>query len=622
MAFRVSPGVSITEVDLTSVIPAVATTPAGFAGTFKSGPIDEAVTITSEDELKELFGRPDKDNATQNRAFHSAANFLGYGNNLRVVRVADTGVALNALAGYELGLTASIGGLSGTTDTAGLKEHSVLIKNDEDYESKTAASLTGTITNDGDSVEQSCNAQFVSRYAGSIGNDIEVALLTEFNYATSSLSGQFVGAPAQSTAVANSSGGTGNDEIHILVKDKTGKLSGKAGTILERFPFVSLASNAKNSDGLSIYWKDVLKRQSEYILGGTNFDAETGKSTDTDISTTVTYGITFGTAGADLGIALDGIGFSGGVDSLTATPGDYYTEGSRGFGLFAGESDDVAVVFAGQPGDSSADCKTVIGNLIDQAEKDKDFMVFFSPFATDVVGVANASTAKSNVIAFKNDLSKNSSYAAMDSGYKKMFDKFNDQFINVPLNADIAGCVARSEDLADAWFSPAGFNRGQIRGSVKLPFNPNETLRDDLYKNGINPVVSFPGEGTVLFGDKTILTRPSAFDRINVRRLFIVLEKAISTAAKFQLFEFNDAFTRSQFRNLIEPFLRDVKGRRGITDFKVVCDETNNTSSVIDRNEFVADIFVKPNRSINFISLSFIATGTGVAFEEVQDAFA
>ena len=192
----------------------------------------------------------------------------------------------------------------------------------------------------------------------------------------------------------------------------------------------------------------------------------------------------------------------------------------------------------------------------------------------------------------------------------------------MPLNADIAGCVARSEDLADAWFSPAGFNRGQIRGSVKLPFNPNETLRDDLYKNGINPVVSFPGEGTVVFGDKTILTRPSAFDRINVRRLFIVLEKAISTAAKFQLFEFNDAFTRSQFRNLIEPFLRDVKGRRGITDFKVVCDETNNTSSVIDRNEFVADIFVKPNRSINFISLSFIATGTGVAFEEVQDAFA
>ena len=618
MAFRVSPGVSITEVDLTSVIPAVATTPAGFAGTFKSGPIDEAVTITSEDELKELFGRPDKDNATQNRAFHSAANFLGYGNNLRVVRVADTSVALNALAGYELGLTASIGGLSGTVDTAGLKNHSVLIKNDEDYESTTAASITGNITRP-DGNEASCNAQFVSRYAGSIGNDIEVALLTEFNYATSSLSGQFVGAPAQSTAVANSSGGTGNDEIHILVKDKTGKLSGKAGTILERFPFVSLASNAKNSDGLSIYWKDVLKRQSEYILGGTNFDAETSKSTDTDISTTVTYGITFGTAGSAGFVSLDGIGFSGGVDSLTATPGDYYTEGS---GLFAGESDDVAVVFAGQPGDSAADCRTVIGNLIDQAEKDKDFMVFFSPFVTDVVGVANASTAKSNVINFKNNLSKNSSYAAMDSGYKKMFDKFNDQFINVPLNADIAGCVARSEDLADAWFSPAGFNRGQIRGSVKLPFNPNETLRDDLYKNGINPVVSFPGEGTVLFGDKTILTRPSAFDRINVRRLFIVLEKAISTAAKFQLFEFNDAFTRSQFRNLIEPFLRDVKGRRGITDFKVVCDETNNTSSVIDRNEFVADIFVKPNRSINFISLSFIATGTGVAFEEVQDAFA
>ena len=629
MAFRVSPGVSITEVDLTSVIPAVATTPAGFAGTFKSGPIDEAVTITSEDELKELFGRPDKDNATQNRAFHSAANFLGYGNNLKVVRVADTNVALNALAGYKLGLTASIGGLSGTTDTAGLSSHAVLIKNDEDYDSTTSASITGQLTLDATEVsatEKSANAQFVSRDAGTIGNDIEVALLTEFNFAVSSLSGQFVGTPAQSTAVANSSGGTGNDEIHILVKDKTGKVSGKAGTILERFPFLSVASNAKNSDGQSIYWKDVLKRESEYILGGTDFDANTSKSTDTDISTTVSYGITFGIAGpfsaTNGGVQLDGIGFSGGVDSLTATSGDYFTEGSRGYGFIAGEGDDVAVVIAGQPGDSSANCRVVIGNLIDQAEKDKDFMVFFSPFADDVVGVASASTAKDNVISFKNDLSKSSSYAAMDSGYKKMFDKFNDQFINVPLNADIAGCVARSEDLADAWFSPAGFNRGQIRGSVKLPFNPNETLRDDLYKNGINPVVSFPGEGTVLFGDKTILTRPSAFDRINVRRLFIVLEKAISTAAKFQLFEFNDAFTRSQFRNLIEPFLRDVKGRRGITDFKVVCDETNNTSSVIDRNEFVADIFVKPNRSINFITLSFIATGTGVAFEEVQDAFA
>jgi phage tail sheath protein FI len=312
---------------------------------------------------------------------------------------------------------------------------------------------------------------------------------------------------------------------------------------------------------------------------------------------------------------------TGGIDSLTAGSGDYFTEGSRGYGLFAGEGDDVAIVIAGQPGGASGECATVIGNLVDQADKDKDFMVFFSPFVDDVVG-PTAGAAKDNVIAFKNLVNKNSSYAAMDSGYKKMFDKFNDQFVNVPLNADIAGCVARSEDVADAWFSPAGFSRGQVRGAVSLPFNPSESLRDELYRNGINPVVSFPGEGTVLFGDKTLLTRPSAFDRINVRRLFIVLEKAISTAAKFSLFEFNDSFTRSQFRNLVEPFLRDVKGRRGITDFKVVCDDSNNPASVIDRNEFVADIFVKPNRSINFITLSFIATGTGVAFEEVQDAFA
>ena len=213
-----------------------------------------------------------------------------------------------------------------------------------------------------------------------------------------------------------------------------------------------------------------------------------------------------------------------------------------------------------------------------------------------------------------------SSYAVIDSGYKYMYDKYNDVFRFVPLNGDIAGLCARTDNIADPFFSPAGFNRGQIRGAVKLAFNPNQTQRDELYKARVNPVTSFPGQGTVLFGDKTAQSKPSAFDRINVRRLFITLEKAISTAAKFQLFEFNDEFTRAQFRNLVEPFLRDVQGRRGITDFSVVCDDSNNTGDVIDRNEFRADIFVKPARSINFIQLNFIATRTGVAFSEVAGA--
>jgi len=237
----------------------------------------------------------------------------------------------------------------------------------------------------------------------------------------------------------------------------------------------------------------------------------------------------------------------------------------------------------------------------------------------DVVNVANSTTQVSNVISFFNGI-RSSSFVVFDSGYKYTYDKFNDVFRFVPMNGDLAGLCARTDLVADSHFSPAGFNRGILRGAVKLAFNPTKQQRDDLYRARINPVVTFPGQGTVLFGDKTGLSAPSAFDRINVRRLFITLEKAISTASKFQLFEFNDEFTRAQFRNIVEPFLRDVQGRRGITDFLVVCDETNNTGEVIDRNEFKADIFIKPARSINFITLTFVATRTGVAFEEVIGA--
>jgi phage tail sheath protein FI len=255
-------------------------------------------------------------------------------------------------------------------------------------------------------------------------------------------------------------------------------------------------------------------------------------------------------------------------------------------------------------------------NLIDLAEKRKDVVVFISPRREDVVNIANSTTQAANVVNFFNNLSS-SSYAVFDSGYKYQFDKFNDVFRYIPLNGDIAGLCANTDTVADPFFSPGGFNRGQIRGAVKLAFNPTKAQRDILYPARINPVVAFPGNGTVLFGDKTALAKPSAFDRINVRRLFILLEKAIATAAKFQLFEFNDAFTQAQFRNLVEPFLRDIQGRRGITDFSVVADGTNNTGEVIDRNEFVADIYVKPNRSINFITLNFVAVRTGVAFTEV-----
>ena len=253
---------------------------------------------------------------------------------------------------------------------------------------------------------------------------------------------------------------------------------------------------------------------------------------------------------------------------------------------------------------------------MDIATARKDCVAFISPARADVVGVSNAITQTQNVVGFADGL-PSTSYAVIDSGYKYMYDKYNDVYRYVPLNGDVAGLCANTDLVADAWFSPAGYNRGQIRGSVKLAYNPNKSQRDILYPARINTVISEPGEGTLLFGDKTALSRPSAFDRINVRRLFLVLEKAIATAAKFQLFEFNDEFTRAQFKNLVEPFLRDVQGRRGITDFSVVCDDSNNTGEVIDRNEFVGDIFIKPARSINFITLNFIAVRTGVEFSEV-----
>ena len=259
---------------------------------------------------------------------------------------------------------------------------------------------------------------------------------------------------------------------------------------------------------------------------------------------------------------------------------------------------------------------THVDDLITLAEKRKDAIAFVSPERSDVAGITSSITQTQNVLAFMNGI-RSSSYVMLDSGYKYMYDRYNDVYRFVPLNGDIAGLAARTDLIADSWFSPAGLNRGVIRGAVKLAYNPSKSQRDELYKARINPVVTFPGQGTVLFGDKTGLSAPSAFDRINVRRLFIVLEKAISTASKFQLFEFNDEFTRANFRNIVEPFLREVQGRRGITDFLVVCDETNNTGEVIDRNEFIAEIFIKPARSINFITLQFIATRTGVSFEEV-----
>jgi hypothetical protein len=410
--------------------------------------------------------------------------------------------------------------------------------------------------------------------------------------------------------------GASLDELHIAVIDEDGGITGTAGSILETFEGVSQASDAKDAQGNSNYYVDVLYRSSEFIYW-MDHESTLANAGSPKLNATTKAAVAFDNQGT-AALTVFKASLSGGTDDNAPTLGEM----ALAYDKFAdSETVDINFLIAG-PSDGPATDATGVTHatkVIDVAESRKDVVAFISPARADVVNVSDPISQTANVKAFADALSS-SSYAVIDSGYKYMYDKYNDIYRYVPLNGDIAGLAARTDIVADPWYSPAGFSRGQIRGAVKLAFNPNQTQRDDLYKARVNPVVTFPGQGTLLFGDKTALTKPSAFNRINVRRLFITMEKAVSTAAKFQLFEFNDEFTRAQFRNLIEPFLRDVQGRRGITDFSVVCDETNNTAEVIDRNEFVADIFVKPNRSINFIKLNFIATRSGVSFSEVAGA--
>jgi hypothetical protein len=417
----------------------------------------------------------------------------------------------------------------------------------------------------------------------------------------------FTNAPTTTDDVSNAGGSL--DELHVVVLDEDGGITGTAGTILETFQGLSQASDAKTSEGSSNYYVDAIYNRSDFIYW---MDHETTLANAGSAKASQT----FDQQGAnDFTVFTSSL--ASGTDDYTITNAEFATA----YDLFADtESVDLSLLMCG-PSQTSADATgdTKATAVMDIATARKDCVAFISPARADVVDLTDPIQQTANVKSFADGL-PSSSYAVIDSGYKYMYDKYNDVFRFVPLNGDTAGLCARTDNIADAWFSPGGFNRGQIRGSVKLAFNPTQTQRDDLYRSRVNPVVSFPGQGTILFGDKTAQSKPSAFDRINVRRLFIVLEKTISTASKFQMFEFNDEFTRANFRNLVEPFLRDVQGRRGLTDFSVVCDDTNNTGDVIDRNEFRADIYVKPARSINFVQLNFVATRSGVAFSEIVGA--
>jgi len=644
MPFQVSPGVNVSEIDLTTVIPAVSTTTGAIAGRFDWGPAGIRVLVDSEDTLARQFWKPTANNSAE---WFTAANFLAYGNALFVSRVkneannatssGNTAVRILNDDDYENNYSTGVGG-SATTFVAkypGSLGNSlkVSICQSNAAWSNTVTSATFSFTGGSQTVTTSANVgdvvsagDFLVHANSSVSVNVQVdsiaangtSITLKKAPTTEDLGGSsltttagditrrweyfnfFDASPGTSTYAARLGGS--NDEMHIAVVDEDGEITGIKGQVIERFGSVSKASDALFPDGTSAYYKNVINNRSQWVWWG-GHDAQLG-ITGTPVATD-----TF-TASSTLPQTTSMSGGDNGGDPSNA-------ELINAYDLFESAEDvDVSLILGADANQTIA--THIINNI---CETRLDCIVCISPESADVVNNSTYSgKEKDDIIAFRNTL-PSSSYAVMDSAWKYQYDKYNDVYRYVPMNGDTAGLMVRTDLTRDPWYSPAGFNRGNVKNVAKLSYNPRKADRDELYKSGVNPVVTFPGQGTVLFGDKTLLAKPSAFDRINVRRLFIVLEKAISTASKFTLFEFNDAFTRSQFRNLVEPFLRDVQGRRGITDFRVVCDETNNTGEVIDRNEFIGDIYIKPARSINFIQLNFVAVRTGVDFEEVVGQF-
>lgn len=647
MPFTLSPGVSITETDLTTTVPQVSTSIGGMVGAFQWGPVDEITTVVSEIDVLNTFGKPNSDIFED---WFTASSFLSYSSNLKVVRVIGSSAKNSAITGALPGVVPST---------------LPLVKNETDYETETFAN----------------SELFVAKYPGVLGNSIRAHFADAGNYSEWKYAAQFNGAPSTSSFVTAAGGA--DDEMHVIVIDESGAWTGTAGTVVEKFEYVSKANDAKRLDGSSNYIGTVLQNESAFIwlgnpdqlVGAGAASANKPASTDFGVVATDEFGdsvftTTIGAGGTGndgtttvifsaapaggvtaLGTAVIS---AGAIASITITnKGSGYTSAptitfggagtqqtatafmestGKGGKLLGGVDDNAGGVTAGirqigvdkfvnaeetavdlmmQAGGGVTVGKYIIDNI---AETRRDLVAFVSPASTSVV--ANAGAEVTSIKANGTTLAS-SSYAFMDSSYKYQFDKYNDVFRWVPLNGDMAGLVARTDFTNDPWFSPAGFNRGSIKNAAKLSWAPTKADRDALYGVGINPIVNFTGQGITLFGDKTMLNRPSAFDRINVRRLFITIEKAIAAASKFFLFEQNDDFTRNQFKSMIEPFLRDIQGRRGITDFSVKVDATNNTPQVIDSNTLIGDIFIKPTRSINFIKLNFVAVRTGVSFSTV-----
>jgi hypothetical protein len=734
MGFQLSPGVKIAEIDLSTVVTGVATTGAVLAGPLVWGPVLERTLVDSENTLVATFGKPSNDTAD---VFFTAASFLQYGNNLNVVRVISTAARNAAVIGDGIGSVAitnagngyvnvptlafSGGAGSGAAATAQVsagKIVGVTITNPgSGYTSAPTVTVTATggdtpttvavltaavglvIKNEQDyefnfAAGQGVLGEFAGKFPGKLANGIQIAICDDATqFASWAYKSQFQSAPGTSDYASTNTGS--NDELHVIVIDSTGSVSGVPGDVIEKYSFLSKAADAKDATGASIYYANVINRTSRYIrwtdhptnvtnwganATGTTFNkvytaaakathtygsgasglvvtaktagtagnaitvafvnpgtnnaalsvgvsgnaitvnlATDGSAVATSTATLVRAAILASTAAAALvDVALSGAGsglvaaasavalsggtaaveflkiLAGGVDgNNTVTDGQVII----GYDLFNVEEFDFALILT-----ASHDATVVEHCITEIAESRMDSVVFLSPPKAAVLN--NPGNEHTDIVTYRNTL-PSSSYAFMDSNWIKKYDKYSDLFRWVPANGDVAGLCVRTDNQRDPWFSPAGLNRGGIKGVVSLAWNPREAYRDVLYQAGVNPIVSFPGQGAVLFGDKTMLAKPSAFDRINVRRLFIVIEKAVARAAKYTLFEFNDEVTRTQFRGLLDPFLRDIQGRRGLYAFKVVCDASNNTPQTIDTNGFQGDIYLQPAKSINFISLQF-----------------
>jgi hypothetical protein len=605
-SFQVSPGVLTREIDDTNVVAAVSTSIGAFAGSFSWGPVEEPVLIGSEKQLAQVFGEP---NASNSLDFLVAASFLEYSNSLWVSRATDTGV-----------ITASDDGL---VDQA--------IKSDADFERFLyEQSLLSPVP----------STQFVARYPGLTGNKVAVkfyafgsdAVAAGFDYNPTSTA-EVNGVPSYSYA----DGEYIYDEVHVAVL--------LDGVVVEKYSGLSFATDAKDEQGSNIYFKDVLNRDSQYVRVGDL--VVTGLDTEASPQGDLTLNLDF----AGLAVINDAYDYTGDspadspvLDSPSAlllqriptflNAASYALSGGvsgtvaadnavNAINAFAdAELIDVSLIFTSAVNLTGSEWSATEVKINDIVTSRKDAVGFIS--APMQVVNANGAQAKLDLVykdvtsgKFSYQGSKHNSYLVFDSSPVQVYNKYLDKYQYIPACGHMAGLCAATDLIADPWFSPAGFNRGRVQGVSKLAYNPQKQDRDLLYKGGVNFMTAFPGEGIILYGDKTGQTKPSAFDRINVRRLFIVLEKAIAKAAKFQLFELNDEFTRATFRNMVIPFLREIQGRRGIDEFRVVCDASNNGGEIIDTNQFVGEIYVKPARSINFITLNFIATRTGVEFSEI-----